>query len=277
MSIGDFFSEYWWAIFILLPLFIIYLKLSQQKTIGEVSLADLSLVFEFGCYVLMIFLIQNYIFNGHWFFTISIPFFIILWVMAIHFLLSKDDIYVLESTMQSEAFWNITDMEKKYCESTSQRLLVMDRQVYDAKRHIGEAKYNYWQGSDRIKFTDFYEDEKGIFYHPEFSQLHNISFYTAKSFWLKMKDDLPEVMRQNTMLTWLSNYYLAHKQAILKKKFEYHLSALDKQHEHAPFEMPDTMKELYDKLSREKRAIEREHEEMEKREPVEKSEVTNDD
>lgn len=246
MNISDYI---YWAIIgaIILILLFLYLKLKSRKTVGGFSLRELAVIVEAGFFIFLIYMIQVYVFPEHYFFVITIPITVVVWALVIHYLLSGDDIYVLESTIQNEQFYDLEALQKDVTPSTSHRLLMMSREVYDGKKHIGDAKYPFWLGSERVKFTDYYQDDKGIFYHPQLPAFHNVSIHTARLFLLKVKEDVPILIRQNVLLTWLSEYKVAYAQSVLADKFPEHLKALEEQHQHDPFTMPDDLETLYEK------------------------------
>lgn len=249
-------SELWFNfwIFIILGLPIVYLiyKSNRGQPVLGWSPDTQILVAEGLIYLFIIYIFQAFIFPNSLFFVISAPVWLILFSIIIYMLLAGSDIYVIESTIQNEHFYNLGKVEKLLAPETRQRLLVMDRAVYDQKLHIGDSHYSLWAGSQRIKFTDYYDDVSGTFYHPEIPELHNISFYIQKSFWLKLKEDMPKIMRENVKLTWLSDYKLAHEQIVIREAFKSMLKNLKSQYEHDPFNIGHDIEEIYNKLRKEK-------------------------
>lgn len=227
-------------------------------------------------YILVLYLVQVYVFKNTWFFIISAPIWIGLFGIIIYLLLTGNDVYILESTIQMEHFYNLGTVQMLLAPETRQRLLIMDRGIYDTKQHIGDSHYTLWAGSGRIKFTDYYDDKLGVFYHPEVPELHNISFYIAKSFWLQLKEDMPKVIRTNVELTWLSDYKLAHEQRVTQDNFEYMLKNLKTQYTHEPFCLGHDIEEIYRRLLKEKLSAPKESEEpKQKEEPKVKPEPIN--
>ena len=262
-------AEYWWVLFIVIPLVWIYIKLSNRQTFANMSFREMGLVLEFGCYFLLVYLGQRYLFSGHIYFLLSIPLFVTIWSLCIFLLLAGRNIYVIETTFQGEKFYDLENVKEVIVPHTSHRILIMDEGVYKLKKHSGDIHFQFWKGSDRIKFTDYYDDSAGVFYHPRIQQLHNITFYAFKSFWVKMRDELPNLIDQNTLLTWLSNWRLAFKMDAMKENFEQHLKAVESQHEHKPFMMPETLEDIFKRKSAEKHKDIEQSEQPIKPEPVE--------
>lgn len=238
MTALEFLQEYYWVFLLAIPLGYIFVKWSSKRTALGLNLKDMALVIEYGFYLLVIVLVEKYLFPDNNYFTVAVLLFTAIWSGFIFMLLAGNDIYVLESTFQNELFHQQGE-QPLLSESTSHRLLVMDRSVYDKKKHVGEASYKFWQGTDRLKFTDYYNDKTGTFFHPEIDTLHNISFYQAKAFWLWLKERQPRLERENIKLTWLSDNKLAHEQNVIKDNYEQSLMALKRQYKHDPMTMPD--------------------------------------
>jgi hypothetical protein len=261
MTAMDIFLRVWYIIILGLPIaYLIYKSNRGQEVMGW-SPEKQMLIAEGLIYLLTMYLIQTYVFKDTLFFIISAPVWLVLFSVLIYFLLSSNDIYVLESTIQNELFYNLGKVEKLYSPETRQRLLVMDRGIYDCKTHVGDSHYTLWAGSPRIKFTDYYDDKEGIFFHPEVPELHNISFYNQRAFWLQLKEDLPKVMRDNVKYTWLSDYKLAHEQRVTEDNFRLLLKNLKDQYKHEPFHLGHDIEEIFERLRKEKLSGPRQSEE----------------
>lgn len=246
MNLENFLVTYWWLLFWLIPMIFLWIRQKEKSKDKEKVNPDLDFILIMGFIILLIYLIQRYLFSEHKFFLIGIPFFTIILTLLINYLLKGRDIYVLESTILNEKHYDLINMQKIISPSSSNKLLVMDKSVYEAKSHVGEAKYPFWSGSDRIKFCDFYDRNNGIFYHPELPQFHNVSIYMARAFLLKAKMDIPKLYRDNILLTWLSPYKTAHQQSLLAKNFPLHLTAIKQQYDYEPFKLPETIDEIFD-------------------------------
>lgn len=252
MTAMDYLIHFWYVFFLCIPIAYLIYKVNKNQPVMNMTPEKTIAIIEALIYILLLYLIQVYIFKDTLFFIISAPIWIILFGIIIYILLSGNDIYILESTIQMEHFYNLGTIEKLIAPETRQRLLIMDRATYDTKQHIGDSHYTLWGGSRRIKFTDYYDEKAGVFYHPEVPELHNISFYIAKSFWLQLKEDMPKVIRTNVELTWLSDYKLAHEQRVTQDNFEFLLKNLKDQYTHEPFCLGHDIEEIYRRLLKEK-------------------------
>lgn len=242
--------EFWW-----LWAFLIALLLYSRGSLNVMW-------FEAFIFIILIYIIQHYLFPDHLYFLIAIPIFVIVWWAVIMYILRSRNIYVLETTIQNETFKDIEKMDIHVSPSTSNRLLVMDEKVYAEKRHVGDASFPFWSGSDRLKFCDKYIDKEGIFFHPQLPQMKNVTIHTARLFLLKMKDDMPRLIRENVMLTWLSAYKTGHELNIMRENFELNLKAFKNQYEHEPFTMPDDLDELFEKKWLEAQKVAKVYEEL---------------
>ena len=251
MSIGDFLFEYWWLLFWFLPLLYLYIRQKNKDKIANLSESDSQLIIEIGFIILLIYLIQKYIFYEHIFFLIAIPLSLFIYWFLITYLLKGNEIFILESTMMNEKHFDIINKEIDISPNNNSRLLIMDKSHYESKIHVGDADYPFWNGGDRIKFTDRYLDDKGIFYHPQLPQFHNVSIHMARAFLQKIKDDIPKLYYDNINLTWLSPYKTAFQLEKMSENFPLHLLAIKKQYEYAPFTIPKTTEEIFTELFQE--------------------------
>ena len=264
MNLESWIIEYWWVLFWFLPLCYLYFRQKNKDSVLDIKHSDLQFIIEIGFIVLFIFLIQKYLFNEHSFFLISLPFFIIVWCMVIAYLLKGNNVYMLESTIQLEKHYDLGETKLHISENTKHKLLVMDKFVYESKKHIGDAEYPFWNGTDKLKFCDYYLEKEGIFFHPQLPQFHNISIHNARLFLLKMKEDIPKLYRENIMLTWLSPYKTAYQQSLLAEKFPLHLTAIKNQYDYAPFKLIDSLEEMYNKKVQEAMKISQQSENLDK-------------
>jgi hypothetical protein len=247
MNLELFLTEYWWFLFWLLPLAYLYIRQRNKDTITGIKETDSQLFLEIGFILLVIFLIQKYIFTDHYYFLIALPITLLLYAILINYLLRGNDIYILESTIMNEKHYDIGNNKIHISPETGNRLLIMDKPVYDSKKHVGIVDYTWWRGSDKIKFCDRYLDEEGIFFHAELPQFKNVTVHMARLFLLKAKDDIGELIRENTMHTWLSPYKTAYQHSVMAENFPLHLIAIKNQYAYKPFTMPETLKELHNK------------------------------
>lgn len=240
----------WYIILGIVILGLFYWRIT--KNTNEIEKKTQMFYLHMGIVLLVCFIIQKFVFPQHYYFLIAMPIFIPCWVIFIKWLLSRDDVYILESCIQGEKFYDLKNVKMVIAENTSQRLLIMPREIYDSKIHVGDLHYGFWAGSSRIKFCDKYDDETGIFFHPPIQQLHNYTFYAIKSFWLKMKNDLPHIIDTNTVLTLMSDWYLSFKMFEIRENMDVHLKSLNNQHCKIPFTMPDNLEQLYNKAVKDK-------------------------
>lgn len=265
--------EFWWVWVLFLPLFIIWISLKKQKSFAGLQLKDMALIIEMGMIFILIYLCQVYLFSEHVFFLLTFPLAFVINFLFIQWLLQKDDVLMIESQIQNEEFYDILNMKTTYSTETKNRILIMDRSVYDAKDHVGDAQYPFWNGSPDLKFCDKYDDKNGVFYHPQLPQFHNVDVYMARIFMLKMKEEMPKLKRVNIMLTWLSDYKLAHEQTVMKENFILNLKSLKNQYIHDPFKLVDTLEDLYDKQWLEHQKIAKKTEQLIIASPKEKNET----
>lgn len=264
MDIVNWLSSYWWLLFWFLPLLYLYIRQKNKDKVADLSHSDVQFILEIGFLLLGIYLIQKFLFSDHIFFLMSLPLFTIMWCAVINYLLRSNNKYVMESTIQLEKHYNIEDTEVHISANTKHRLLFMDKSVYQSKKHIGDADYPFWKGTDKLSFCDLYLDNKGIFFHPQLPQFHNISIHNARLFLLKMKDDIPKLYRENIMLTWLSPYKTAYQQSLLAEKFPLHLTSIKNQYDYAPFKLIDSLEEMYNEKVQEGMRIQQSNENLNK-------------
>lgn len=242
-EIFNFFLNYWWIFLIFFILFL-YSKYKNKETVGELKLKEMFIMVELLFYFVLIYLFQSYFYSKHGYFIIGLIFFITVWSFAINYLLNKDNVYMIESTLQGEKFYDIINGNEKYSLSTGQRILIMDREFYNAKNHIGSQENPLWNSSRNIKFTDKYDDETKIFYHSEYPELHNINLYTLTAIWIKLKNDVPKIMRENITHTVIGDWKTAYQQELLKDKIMLRLSGQNRYYDDKPFMVFNTLDEL---------------------------------
>jgi len=262
MSIENFIIEYWFILFWFLPLLYLYIRQKNKDRIANLTYSEAQIIIEIGFILLLIYMIQKYIFYEHMFFLIAIPLsFFIYWVL-ISYLLKGNEVYIIESTIMNEKHFDIINKEINISTTNQSRMLIMDKSHYETKKHVGDSDFSFWDGSDRIKFCDYYSDINGIFYHPQLPQFHNVSIHMARAFLQKIKEDIPKLYYDNIMLTWLSPYKTAYQLNTMKKNFPYHLLAIESQYEYNPFKIPQTTEEIFTEqfLSQMKEA--KEHEKL---------------
>lgn len=226
--------EHWYLFFGIFIVWI-YFKYSNKQTVSNFSLDEMFLIAEYGFYIFVIYYIESKLFTENNWFSISIPIFMIIWSIAINYILSKDDVYLLETALMGEEFNDMLNGKKVMSLSTRLRLLIMDREYYNSKQHIGDTNNPLLNVSRTIKFTDYYDDKTGIIYHSEYPELNNINFFTQIATWLKMKKDVPQLIKENITHTWLQDYKLADLLNKMKDNFVLKLLGISEQYEDKPF------------------------------------------
>jgi len=178
----------WWLWIIIFGL---YIRKSENPLLSDILIG-----------VGVWYFLQYKIFVDIPFFTVSILLFSPLMAYIYFIFDSKKDIYVLESRFEGEELIYPSDGEKVRVSETVQNLYRFPYRVYAGFNHVGDLRPGFWNWG-RIIFTDYIDIEKRIMFHPEESELHNISFNSARKVWLGIKDKLPSVILKNMRLTWL--------------------------------------------------------------------------
>ena len=173
----------------------------------------------------------------------TLLFLIYLWL--INYLSRGNKVYMIESTLMNEKHYDIEGLKIHVSPSNQHRILIMDKAFYENKKHVGDADFTFWRGSDKVKFCDLYLEKEGIFFHPQLPQFHNVTIHMARAFLQKMKDDIPKLYNDNIMLTWLSPYKTAHQLNTMKEGFPLYLLAVKKQYEHHPLTIAQTTEEIF--------------------------------
>lgn len=254
-SITNWFRDYWWVL-LGFGILYIYFKYRKNESVFNFTIKEMLLIIESGVFFIFIYFLQKYFFFEHSYFLITIPFFIAIWSMFINYILSKDNVYMIECAFNGEEFNNVEDGETIFSLTTRLRILIMDRGFYETKKHIGETLNPLWNSSRNIKFTNLYHDKSGVFYHSEYPQLQNVNFYSCVMLWLKLKEELPKLIRENLVLTWLKDWNVAHEQTLLSENQINRLKGFNEQTKDEPFIMPKDAKELMDYAKNLKREAE---------------------
>ena len=237
--IGNFINwsikNFW--IYILIVLFYIYEKYKNKEKVGNLELKEMFIIVELGFYFVIVYLSQKYLFYEHWFLIISLPVFIIINTAFINYILNKDNVYLIETALRNDKFYNPIENKPVLSLTTKLRILIMDRSYYNSKQHIGEMYNPIQQLSRNIKFTDYYDDKSGIIYHSEYPELQNINFFTRIAFWLNLKKELPNIMKENIKLTWLETYKTFYQVRELAKQHKIELKGVRELIDKNPFEI----------------------------------------
>lgn len=234
-----------WIYFLLIILWL-YSRYTDKKPVGDFSLKEMFIFVEFSFYILVIYLLQRYYFNEHFFLIISLPIFIIGNMALINYILNKDNVFLIETAIKNDKFFNPMENKPVLSLVTRLRILIMDREYYNSKQHIGEIYNPVQQLSNNIKFTDYYDDSTGLIYHSEFPDLQNINFFTRIAFWLNMKKELPNLIKENIKLTWLETYKTFYQVKQLAKQHKIELKGIRELLDKQPFEIFSSLDEFSD-------------------------------
>lgn len=245
---------YRWIVFVFLALFFfwVWAKYMSQETIKlmgkSLTRRDMRHLAHFGMVIIIIYGCKQYLFyEVKTFFYLALGIFTfigaIIWYMAE----KKQDIWILENTIQGEEMYNLGVLDKRVAGQSGIRLYRMPPHVYEAKTHEGELNNIYWK-KGRMVMTDLYDGK--TFYHPEHPDLHNVNFYQAQAFWLNFKKTYPEVALKMLELTWLREWWLVDALGQVEQKSFMALAEGRMQHK-VPFDIAMTRKQHYDKLKKE--------------------------
>lgn len=232
-----------WYLYVILALMFVYSKFKDKEKIGKMELKEMKFVVQIGFILIAIYLIQTKLFSEHNYFLLSLPIWLLIWGFAINYILSQNDIYVVETPLMGEKFYDVLNGKEIMSLSTDLKILKMDNDFYNAKKHIGETNNPLLSLSSKIKFADMYDKETGIFYHSVYPQLQNINFYTRIATWLKLKEDLPKIVDENIVHTWLEGFKLADKIQTLEPSFAYQLSGIRELTDIVPYKLHDSLEE----------------------------------
>lgn len=246
-----------WLAVLAIPLLVIYLALKNRQRLAGLTLRDMALALEAGVFLILVYVIQKWLFSAHAYFLLALPLFVGLFSAVIMFILSTRDVYVIETAHEGEKHYSLDDNKEVIVPHTRHRIIRMDRAVYEEKRHVGALHNQFWNGSPRVKFCDYYDEKIGVFFHHRLWQFHNFNFYAFRGFWEKMKMDISRLIDQNTILTFMSEYYLADKMYNMVDNLDLYLKSMNNQHCNVPFTMPETLEQVY-----QRRAAEAQHSPM---------------
>jgi len=238
-----------WYVYIIIIILFIYSKYKDKEKIGNLSLEKMFVIVEIGIYFILIYLIQVKLFSEHYYFIISLPIWILLWGTAINYLLSKDNVHLIETTLKGEKFNDMIEGKEIMSLTTRIRLIIMDRSYYNVKPHIGDTNNPLINVSRSIKFCDLYDDNSGVIYHSEIPELQNINLYTHTAFMLKLKEDMPKVINENITHTFMEDWKLVYKLQALVKNLKISLKGIKEQTKEYPFELFKSMEDYLEYVS----------------------------
>lgn len=238
------FSKEYWILYVVVILLFVYSRYKDKKQLGDMNLAQMLLFVQIGGLFVIIYFIQTRFFPEHYYFIISLPIFIGLWAFVINHLLSMDDVYLLETAMMGEEFNDVINGKKVMSLSNRIRLMIIDRDMWNTKHHIGDINNPALNVSRRIKFADYVDLETGIIYHSEYPELQNINFFTRVAVWLKLKKDVPELIKENIIHTWLETWKILYKTKQLSKEFNGQIQSIKDIVDKQPFTLFKSMDDM---------------------------------
>ena len=247
-------TELWemrWIVVVAIALFVFYVwdKYMSQETISvlgkNLTRKDMRYFLHTFGIIFILWLCRTYWFyEVKNFFYMSVALFSGLGALIWYWTDRKNDVYVIENTMQGEEMFHLGLIKNYVVGQTGIRMFRMPIHVYEAKEHQGDLSGLFWK-KGRMIFTDWYDGK--TFYHPEHPDLHNINFYQAMNFWLTFKKKYPEVALKILELTWLREWSIVDALDQLEDKSFMSLAENRMQHP-VPFDISMTRRECYNKL-----------------------------
>lgn len=234
--------DHWYIFFIIIIVFI-YSKYKDKQTVGNLTLKNMFFIVEIGLYFMIIYFIQTRLFSEHNYFLLALPLWVLIWAIAVNSILSQNDVYMVETSLMGEPFYDVINGETIISLSTRNRILIMDRTYYNEKSHIGEINNPLLQISNIVKFCDYFDSKTGIFYHSVYPALQNINFYARIGAWLKLKEDLPKIVDENIGHTFLEGHKLSVKMENIEKNYAHQLKGIRNLTEQTPFDLRMSLKE----------------------------------
>lgn len=237
-------------IYVIIGLIVILVLLfykSHSKNLETTNKKDIELFIEIILFGIIIIFIQVNLFSEHYYFIISLPIFIPIWILFINYLLSKHDIILIESRIQGEKFFEMGTIPEnsgiKETLSLNTGILVhkMDKGYYEKLEHFGNPSTPFQNVGDRVKHCDYFN--KKMVYHPENPLLHNITFWASQTTWITFKKVIPEIMNTNLVLTDLVDYKIQYHLDKMRENFPQALIGTESQYNHVPFDLEKSIQE----------------------------------
>lgn len=253
MGMVEIFNDNWYIFILGITLCIMYYYYSKNKQLMDFENVELALIMEGIFTLLIIMTCQDKLFNGHGYFIIGLIVFCPFYAIFIWILLNKGNYYLIESRMQGQEFYklglmgemeNDNEISKEITMQTGIRLHIMDKEVFESKKHFGDDFTPRYNAGDKIKHCDYFNGE--MIYHPEYPDLRNISFWSRVIEFVALKEMIPDIMRTNLVLTDLSNVKIMKNISVMRKNLKTTLTGLEKQYEHEPFSIENKLKEYFE-------------------------------
>jgi len=252
----EFINQYWYVLIGGTALLLLYLQYSKNKNIGTINNSDLALIIEAGFYILIIVSLQDYLFNSHVFWIIPFFIFVPVWAGIIWMLLNRGNYYLIESRMQGQEFYKLglipenPEIAKEITRNTGLKIHIMDKEVFESKEHFGDDFSPRYNAGNNIKHCDYFDGD--TIYHPEYPDLQNITFWNQVVKFVHLKEMVVEIMRENLVLSDLSNIKILKNIKTLRKNLKTTLTGLEIQYEHEPYNIENKLKEYWENAIKEK-------------------------
>jgi len=247
MGMVEIFNDNWYIFILGSILMIMYYFYSKNKRLMNFENVELALIMESIFTLLIIMTMQDKFFNEHGYFIIGLIVFCPFYAVFIWYLLNKGNYYLIESRMQGQEFYKLglipedNEISKEITMQTGIRIHVMDKEVFESKKHFGDDFSPRYNAGDRIKHCDYFNGE--MIFHPEYPDLRNISFWSRVIEFVALKEMIPDIMRKNLVLTDLSNVKIMKNISTMRKNLKTTLTGLEKQYEHEPFNIENKLKD----------------------------------
>lgn len=208
---------------------------------------DIDMIIEIIFFIILILFIQNKLFPEHYYFIISLPIFIPVWVFFILWILSKHDIILIESRIQGETFYQMglipdeSGIKEHLVSNTGILVHKMDKGYYENLEHFGNPVSPFQNVGDRVKHCDFFNGK--MIYHPENPLLHNITFWASQTTWITFKKIIPDIMKTNLVLTDLVDTKIMSHINEMSDNLPYAMIGVREQYKHKPFDLDKSIDE----------------------------------
>ena len=280
MGLEQTFTENWYIFVIGTILLIVYYFYSKNKRLGELENHDLALILESGFILLIIITLQDKLFSEHGFFILGLILFCPVYAMFIWIILNSGNYYLIESRMQGQEFYKLgiipddKEISKEITMETGLRIHIMDKEVFESKKHFGDDFSPTYNCGERVKHCDYFNGE--MIYHPEYPPLKNINFWDRVVEFVFLKDMIADLKRTNLKLTDLKNINVLQNIETMRDNLKTTLTGLEKQFEHEPFNIENKLKDYLDNEIKQHHNALSEHETKESIENKENGVIEND-
>lgn len=242
-------EQNWYIIGGLIAMFILYWYKNRSPNLNRHNKNDISMLIEIIFFSLVIITIQDKLFSDHSYFIVSLPIFIPIWTLFILYLLAKNDMFLIESRIQGEMFYQMglipdeSGIKEHLVSNTGILLHRMDKGYYENLEHFGNPATPFQNVGDRVKHCDFFNGK--MIYHPENPLLHNISFWASQTTWITFKKIIPDIMKTNLVLTDLVDTKIMSHINEMSDNLPYAMIGVREQYKHKPFDLD---KSINDKI-----------------------------